>query len=57
MALDKLIDSARLERALHSTAYFVGALMAYIGHGAQTLSMPTQRKKLSNKVWIPQFIK
>lgn len=38
MALDKLIDSARLERALHSTAYFVGALMAYI---ADEQAIPT----------------
>ena len=35
----------------------MGALMAYIGHGAQTLSTPTHRKKLSNIVWMPQFIR
>ena len=35
----------------------MGALMAYIGHGAHTLSTPTQRNKLSNSVWMPQFIR
>ena len=35
----------------------MGALMANIGQGAHALSTPTQRKKLSNKVWIPQFSK
>ena len=38
MAQDKTVDSARLDLALNSTAYFVGALMAYLAD-EQTIPM------------------